>query len=157
MRARIELVGCLTHTARRPCVKGKPFYTTNASDIAYFQAQGVFSVTVLEEDKPKKAKAAKPKAKKAAPPPPEPEPDEPEEGDEGDGDEGDGDDEDEGDDLTVPSYTKSDLEATKKADLQALAADEFDLSLDPDKMSKKEMVAAIIKAQIERLEAGDEE
>jgi len=137
MRARIELTGCLTHTARRPCVKGRPFYTTSASEIAYFQSQGVFAVTVLE-GKPPKAKA------ELKPPAPSKEVEVVEE-------------ECDDNDLTVVSYTKTDLEATKKADLQALAADEFELDLDPDRMSKKVMVAAILKAQIERLEASEEE
>lgn len=141
-KARIQLKGAMSHTARgRRVEKGKPFYTTNAADIAYYKAQGGFLVTMLEEDKPKPA----PKRKPA--PPPEPET-EPEGGDEGD--------DEESDDLTNGSYTKSDLMAIKKADLATLAKDDFDLDLDPDNLNKSQMVAAILKAQIDAFEDEDE-
>ena len=150
IKARIQLRGCASHTGRgRKAERGKPFYTTNAADIAYYRAQGVYSVSVLEstEDKPVVKPSVKPSARRApapAPTPaPEPEPDEPDEG------EDEGDDEGEDDGAVDGSYTKSDLMATKKADLAQLAQDDFDLDLDPDNMTKAQMVAAILKAQID--------
>jgi len=139
-RARVELRGCASHTGRGVRhEKGEPFYTTNAADIAYFKAQGVYSVSILEDDPPAKRRPA---------PAPEPDPEPVDVEDE---------DEDEGNDLSDPSYTKSDLVAMKKKELAKLAADDFDVDLDPDKLKKSQMVAAIMKAQIDLLAAVDDD
>ena len=152
MRARIELRGALTHEGRgRKSVRGKPFYSTNASEIAYYRSCGEFIVTVLSTDeavrpKPKKTK----KGKKAKAPPP------PEEDDDEDDEEDDEEDEDERGEVT-DTLTKSALMAQNKTSLATLAFDMFKLELDVDALSKSKMVGAILKAQIEALEsAGDE-
>ncbi len=159
MRARIELRGCTTHTCRgRKVKRGEPFWTTNVSDIAYYQAQSEFSVSILEAPKPK----PKPKSKPKAPAPPPPSSDEEESGDG---------DEDEDDDLedaaeepeeseepeepeVTSSYTKIDLQKLTKKALVGLANDDFNLELDPD-ISKSKMVRGILKAQTATL--GDDD
>lgn len=144
LKARVELRGCLTHSARgRTCKRGQPFYTTNAADIAYYKAQGEYSVTMLAAPPAPKAKAAKPK-----PPPPPPPDDDDDDDDEEDGEEG---EEPEGEDEEPASHTKSDLERMNKEALAELAETSFSLDLDPDKLSKPKMVAAILKAQIAAL------
>lgn len=65
-KARVELRGSMSHTGNgRKFEKGKPQIMTNPSDIAYYQQQGEFSVTMLEEDDEKPAKQ---KVKVAKPP-----------------------------------------------------------------------------------------
>jgi len=142
MRARVELRGCLTHTARgRTVERGRPFYTTNPADIAYYKSCGEYAVTILESEpaKPAKAKPARP----AAPPPP---PDD--EG--GEGEDGGDEDEGESEDLTDAHYTKADLEKMTKPDLATLADEDFGLKLNPDNMNKPKMIGVILKAQIDK-------
>lgn len=154
MRARVELRGCLTHSARGRTVKrGEPFYTTNAADIRYYQAQADYAVTILEAPK-RKGPAPRPKKPAAAPPPPPPEDEDDEDEPESEADD---EGEEESDDLEDTSYTKSDLEKMNKASLAELAESDFGLELDPDKLSKPKMVAAILKAQIAALEDSEED
>lgn len=59
VRAKVELVGCQSHTARgRTFKKGQPQTITNADDIAYYQATSEYSVQLLEAAPKKKAKPA---------------------------------------------------------------------------------------------------
>lgn len=118
MRARVELRGSLTHTAgARKFKKGSPQILTNPSEIAYYRAQGGFSVTMMATEKAK--------AKGKPVPPPE------ETGGAEDG------------------HTQASLNAMTKAELAGLAADEFELMLDPEDMKKADMVDAILQAQAE--------
>jgi hypothetical protein len=59
VRAKVELVGCQSHTARgRTFKKGQPQTITNADDVAYYQASVEYAVTLLEAAPKKKAKPA---------------------------------------------------------------------------------------------------
>ena len=147
MRARIELSGASTHTGGgRSCERGKPFYSTNPAEIAYYRTCGDFNVTILSsDDDARKAK----RAKKVTTPPP-PEDDEPE------GDDPEDDEEDPEDGEATASYTKSALMGQNKDSLSTIAFDDFGLELDGEKLTKAKMVAAIMKAQIEALQSADE-
>jgi len=58
VRAKVELIGCQSHTARgRTFKKGQPQTITNADDIAYYQVASEYSVQMLEAAPKKKAKA----------------------------------------------------------------------------------------------------
>ncbi len=116
MKARVELRGAMSHLAGgRKFLKGKPQILTNPSEIAYYKAQGGFSVTMMATEK------TKAKAKPV------------DTGDDGDGD---------GD-----KHTEASLNSNTKAELQELAAEEFELELDSDDMKKADMVTAILEAQ----------
>jgi hypothetical protein len=163
MRAKVELLGSETHTGRgRTIERGKPVILTNPSDIRYYQAQGGFSVTILEDASAKPA--AKPvkggKPAKPAPPPVEEDSDDDDSDDddsdadddsddgEGEGSE-DGDSEDSEDGEASPVYKKAQLEALTKPALVELAKDSFGLELNAAD-SKGKLVAAILKEQIAR-------
>lgn len=98
--ARVELTGCVSHTARgRTFRKNQPQTLTNPADILYYQSQQDFSVIVLDDAPP-----AKTKAKIAAPAKPK----EPVKDD----DEGEGDDEEPEDDEDDESEDDDDDEVT---------------------------------------------
>lgn len=154
MRARIELVGCMSHSARgRTAQKGMPFYSTNAADIAYYQTVGEYRVSILDAPKAKPAPKPAPKAAPKPEPKPETPPPPPPEDDEEDPETDEASEEIETDEDDVPVYTKTDLEKMTKAALAELAAEDFDVELDADNLRKSQMVAAILKAQIEAASA----
>lgn len=65
-KARVELSGCLSHTARgRTFKKGQPQVITSAADIVYYKAQPEYAVQMLDDEAP----PVKTKAKALAPPP----------------------------------------------------------------------------------------
>lgn len=124
MRARVELRGALTHIGQgRKFKKGSPQILTNPAEIAYYKQQGGFSVTMMAAEKTK-AKATEP-TKPA---------------DDGGGDGG-----------AEASYTEQVLQGKTKAELSELAAETWELELDPDTMKKDDMVVAMLKAQDEVL------
>lgn len=119
-KARVELIGSLTHTAKnRTFKKGEPQILTDGAEIEYYKGQPEFGVTELREVKPKAA---------AAPPPP------PEE-----------DDEEEVEDAPV-KHTAESLSKMSKADLITEASGPpFNLALSPE-MKKADMIAEMLQA-----------
>lgn len=164
-RAKVELMGSETHTGRgRTIERGKPVILTNPSDIRYYQSQGGFTVTVLEDAAAKPAgKPAKGKPAKPAPPPVEDDSDddsdsdddaEDDSDDDADDTEADDDSEDDGEDDSAdgeasPIFKKAQLEALTKSALVELAKDNFGLELNVND-GKGKLVAAILKEQIAR-------
>lgn len=118
MRARVELIGSLTHNyAGRSFKKSSPQILTDAADIRYYQSQACFSVAVLD--------AKEIKAKEPATPPIVPDEDINDDGDNGESDEG---------------YTAANLDEHKKAELKEIAAE---LGLDVGG-TKKELINKIL-------------
>lgn len=141
-RAKVKLTGCLTHTrGGRKMKKGDTVIVTSPSEIAMYEALSEYTVTRIKDAPKPKQKASKQPAPPADPP-------------KGSGD-GDGDDDEDGDE--VPTYTTAQLEARNKSELQELAFRDFDLDLDPDDLKKAVMIKEIMKAQIARAKAADEE
>jgi hypothetical protein len=174
MRAKVELIGALTHEGRgRRFERNKPQILTKASEIAYYKAQSEFSVTMLAVPaaaKPAPVKpgvkptAAKPGAKPAAKPAPAPEPEESEEDTEDAEDDGEEPEEseestDDGEEPeeqeASPVFKKADLEAMTKAALVELGKDHLGLALNVEH-PKPKLVGEILKAQIARASEGGE-
>lgn len=163
MRAKVELLGSESHTGRgRTIERGKPLILTNPSDIRYYQAQGGFSVTMLDQPLPggKGKPVPKPAKGKAAPPP-----EDDEELDEDDSEESDDsedteessedteeseDDSEEGEEQEATDVmSKADLEKLTKPALVELAKDNFGLELNVND-AKGKLVQTILKEQIAR-------
>jgi len=160
MRARIELTGCITHTGRnRKITRGEAFYTTDVSDIRYYRSLADFQVVIVEGDAPPPAKPKlMPRAPAVATEDHVDELDESEataeDSDMPEDNEGTEDDVPE-DDAMEPDmpvvYNRSQLEAVKKSELANIAKQDFGIDIDPDQMQKRDMVAAILRAQIDKL------
>jgi long-subunit acyl-CoA synthetase (AMP-forming) len=119
MRAKIELVGSVSHNGRKSCVKNKPFFTTNISDISYYLRQSQFEVTILEKEKEVEVeleiKDIEDEIKDI-----------------------------EDDELTL--YDENDLSSMKKSELKEIAINEFDISFEP-KVTKKAIIEFILQEQ----------
>lgn len=153
VRARVELVGCLSHGSRgRTFERGRPQILTNPAEIAYYKSQAEYRVTMLQApaEAAPAAKASKAKPKKQ---PPQESTGEDGDGEDDEGDDGDGGEGEESEGEAV--YTKTMLEQQNKAALAELAKADFELELNPDSMGKPKMIAAIMKAQLAKLKKAE--
>ncbi len=141
-KIRLNNTGPLTHSGKRgrTVKKGESFTTSDPEEAQYYQSLGGFSVSIL-------------KGKLAGTKPPKPAPVEDDDEDGDDDEEESEDEESEDDDPDGPAdeyYDKADLNKLTAKDLIELIGDDDDLPLsksDVKGMKKKEIVAAIIKAQ----------
>jgi hypothetical protein len=119
-KARVVLEKALSHDCRgRSFRQGEPHIIDNEADIAYYQTQPEFSVTLLKAPAPKPAPA------------PEPEPE---------------DDEDEAPEAPPVVHTAESLGKLTKGELVSIAANEpYNLALEPD-MKKGDMIEAMLLA-----------
>lgn len=144
--ARVVLTKALTFEGRgRTFVKGQPQVMTLPADIAYYQQQPEFTVTLFNAPQPpapKKPVSVKP----VAPAPAESEDDEDEEGD---GDEGDEEAEADAPADEGSFYTEADLKKTKKEALLSVAKEEFGLEPDAN-ASKSDLISMILAAQAQK-------
>lgn len=136
IRARVQLKGCASHVGRGKTVKkDQIFYTTNVADIAYYQSAGVFDVLITpnDQDKPfvqpepisnlqrNQFEDVTPKSNEVI------------ENNAG---------------LVEEIYSKAGLHTIKKHEVIDIANDDFGLDVD-DSMTKPQIVALILKAQID--------